>query len=79
MHLGEFSRRILSANSLGEFSRPLAQLLKRFLMRADTNGEIAHCLKEIGVLHNVEELRQARSREIRRCRQRRRHRRALVI
>ena len=29
-------------------------------MRADTNGEIAHCLKEIGVLHNVDELRQAR-------------------
>ena len=36
------------------------QLLKRFLMRADTNGEIAHCLKEIGVLHNLDELRQAR-------------------
>jgi hypothetical protein len=36
--------------------RGAAQLLKRFLLRADQDGDIAHCFKEIGVVKNTEQL-----------------------
>ena len=36
--------------------RDAEELLKRFLLRADQDPEIAHCFKEIGVVRNLDDL-----------------------
>lgn len=47
-----------------EEPRTAEQLLKRFLLRADQDSNIAHCLKELGLVLNTEEIKTSLPRSV---------------